>query len=194
MREPHPAENRGYRELHAFARQLSRHWGALAERLPEGEAAAALRDGAQAGGRLLDELGPRIEPYGLYGEPAAQATGARLGGLRVQVRDRLLDRNQALRWAVLDIQHVTTLLLYLAEVADSQADEDLAGFCRRWERSLRRIENTVRRAAAASGEDPGAATEPLDGSPLGRVAHGAAHAMGTFGEWIDRRRAERAPG
>jgi hypothetical protein len=35
------------------------------------------------------------------------------------------------------------------------------------------------------------AIEPLDASPAGRVAHGAAYAMGTLGEWFDKRAAGR---
>jgi hypothetical protein len=38
------------------------------------------------------------------------------------------------------------------------------------------------------GATPDAAIERLDPSPAGRVAHGAANAVGTVGEWVDRRR------
>ena len=190
--ELHPSEHRGYRELYAFARQLVRHWEELSERLPSGdEATGALADGVAAARRLLDELAQTTPAYDLHGRPAADGLGARSAGARTKLRDRAMDRNQALRFAVLDVQHVTTLLLYLAAVADSRGDERLAGFCRRWERSLRRIENAVRKAAAATGADPDAAIEPLDTSPLGRAAHSAAYAAGSLGEWIDRRRAER---
>ena len=193
-RELHPSEHRGYRELYVTARRLAGHWEELAERVSGTEPAGALREGAAAARRLLDELTPMTAEYGLYGEPAAEGLGARLAGARNQMRDRALDRNQAMRFAVLDLQHVTTLLLYLAAVADSQDDERLGGFCRRWERSLRRIENAARKAAAATGADPDAAVEPLDSSPVGRAAHGAAYAAGSLGEWIDRRRSERRSG
>ena len=192
MSELHPSEHRGYRELYVFTRLLVRHWAAIAERLPEGDEAAVLREGVEAGRRLLDELDATTPDYGLHGEPAAQGLGKRVAGTRFQLRDRALDRNQALRFAVLDAQHVTTLLLYLATVADSRGDERLGGFCRRWERSLRRIENAVRKVAAGTGSNPDAAVEPLDSSPLGRAAHGTAYAMGALGEWVDRRRGGRA--
>ncbi|MDP8944092.1 MAG: hypothetical protein M3N16_08260 [Actinomycetota bacterium] len=189
--ELHPSEHRGYRELYVTVRRLAGHWEELARRLPGEEPVDTLRDGVAAARRLLEELAPTTADYGLHGQPAAQGLGARLADTRNQLRDRSLDRNQAVRFAVLDVQHVTTLLLYLAAVADSRGDERLAGFCRRWERSLRRIENAARKAAAATGADPDAAIEPLDTSSLGRAAHGAAYAMGSLGEWVDRRRSER---
>ena len=190
--ELHPAEHRGWRELYASASQLVRHWEALADRLPDAEASGELRSGAAAAARLLDELAPTTAAYGLHGEPAAEGLGTRWAGTRIHLRDRTLDRNQALRLSLLDIQHLTTLLLYLAALADRRQDDRLATFCRRWERTLRRIENAVRRAAAAAGADADWAIQPLDTSAVGRAAHGAAHAVGTLGEWIDRRRAERS--
>ena len=39
------------------------------------------------------------------------------------------------------------------------------------------------------GSDPDAAIERLDSSTLGRVAHGAGNALGTVGEWVDRKAA-----
>lgn len=192
--ELHPAENRGYRELSASARQLAEHWTALADRLPAGPAPTALAQGAAAAERMLVELEPAIAAYGLHNRPAAQGLGATVATARQQLRDRSLERGQAVRLAVLDVQHLTTLLLYLASVADTRADETLGGFCRRWERSLRRVENGVRKAAAELGSDPDGALVPLDESPVGRAAHSAATAVGSLGEWIDRKRAERSGG
>ena len=190
--ELHPTENRGYRELYAFSRQLIEHWDALRERLGASHPASeVLEQGMVAVRRMLTELKPLTESYGLYGQPAAQGVGARLATARVQLRDRALERNQALRLAVLDIQQVTTLLLFLAEVADSRADERCGGFCRKWERSLRRTENAARKAAAESGQDPDDAIALLDESPAGKAAHGAAYAMGTLGEWLDKQRGVR---
>ena len=187
----HPAQNRGLRELHAMARQLARHWDALRARIPAGEAADALEQGSAAARRMLKELEPLTSSYGLPGRVMAQGLGARVAGARAQVRDRALERNQALRLAVLDMQHVTTLLLYQAELAEAHGDERLAAFCRKWERSLRRIENNVRRAAAEAGRDADAAVLPLDESPAGRAAHGVGFAIGSFGEWADKQLAKR---
>jgi hypothetical protein len=187
----HPAQNRGLRELYAAARQLAAHWQALADRLGGGPEVEELRAGVQAAQELLAELADLTAGYGLYGGPAAVSVGDRAAGLRNAVIDRTLERNQALRTAVLDVQHVTTLLAYLTEVARARGDEPLADACGRWERKLRRLESRVRKAAVAAGADPDAAVEPLDRTPLGRAGHKLAYAAGTVGEWVDRRIAER---
>jgi hypothetical protein len=105
------------------------------------------------------------------------------------VADRFLERNQALRTAVLDVQHVVTLLAYQAQIAEAHGPADVAIFCNRWERELASVERAVRRAAARLGTDPDAAVEPLDASPLGRAAHGTQFVAGSIGEWFDRFRA-----
>ena len=181
----HPAENRGYRELYALARQLVDHWSRLTERLE----VAQLSSGVAAVQGLLDELRPLTASYGLHGKPAAQGVGVSVARSRGEVRDRFLERGQALRLAVLDLQQLTTLLAYLARAAESRRDERLAEFCGRWERKLRRVESAARKAAVEQGGDPDAAIEPLDGSALGRAAHSVSYAVGTVGEWLDRRAA-----
>jgi hypothetical protein len=187
----HPAQNRGLRELYATTRQLAAHWDGLAGRLTGWPEADELRAGADAARTLLVELADVTQPYHLYGRPAAQGVGGPLAALRNAVIDRALERNQALRMAVLDLQYVTTLLAYLAELASARGDEPLAETCGRWERRLRRVESRVRKAAVQAGEDPDAAIEPLDRSPLGRAGHRMQYAVGTVGEWLDRRAAER---
>lgn len=187
----HPAQNRGLRELYAGTRQLAEHWEALAVRLAAGEGVDELRAGAAAARELLVELADVTAGYGLHGYPAAQGVGARVAGLRNAVADRTMERNQALRTAVLDLQHVVTLLGYLAAVAESRGDAPLAEFCGRWERKLKRLEGRIRRAAIGAGADPDAAVEPLDHGALGRAGHRLAHLGGTLGEWVDRRAAER---
>jgi hypothetical protein len=189
--ELHPAQNRGLRELYATTRQLGAHWEALAERLAGSPEAPELRAGVDAAQALLLELADVTPAYGLYGEPAAQGVGDRVASLRNALTDRTLERNQALRAAVLDLQHVTTLLGYLAQVARAHGDEPLADACGRWERRLRRLESRVRKVAIESGSDPDAAVQPLDPSPLGRAGHRLAEAAGTVGEWVDRQVAER---
>jgi hypothetical protein len=187
----HPAQNRGLRELYAAARQLSRHWSILAERLGAGDGVAELRAGAQAAEELVGELAELTADYGLYGFPAAEGMGARLAGVRNTLADRALERNQALRMAVLDIQHVVTLCAYLAELGRASGDEKMVEFCGRWERKLKRLESRVRKAAVAEGTDPDAAIVPLDDGAIGRAGHRVASAAGTLGEWFDRRAAER---
>jgi hypothetical protein len=183
----HPAENRGYRELYAFARSLADHWPKLAERMAGSSAERALRDGAAAAQQLLAELEQRTPEYGLHGKPAAQGVGANLARTRRDVRDRFLERNQALRFAVSDVQHVVTLLGYLEQIARSRGDDELRSFCSDQRARLMPIERSARAAAIELGSSPDEAIEPLDRSAAGRVAHGAAYAMGSVGEWFDRR-------
>jgi hypothetical protein len=184
----HPAENRGYRELYAFARQLSDHWTALAGRFPEAE---VLPRGAALARELIAELAPATAAHGLHGRPAAQGAGrsiARGSG----ARDRFLERNQALRFAVGDAQHLTTLLGYLAVVSAEAGNADLAELAGRWERKVKRLEPEARKAVAALAADLDRAVEPFDSSPVGRAAHGVGYVVGTAGEWFDRRAAGRS--
>jgi hypothetical protein len=185
----HPAQNRGLRELVATTRQLADHWGGLTSRLAGTQAADALDDGVIRAGELIAALRPLIEARGLYGGPAVNSVGKSLAGSRSRLGDRFLERNQALRTSVLDVQHVVTLLGYQAEIAEQREDEELARTLRHHERELLSVERAARRAAVRLGRTPDEAIERLDRSPAGRVAHGAANAVGTVGEWVDRRRA-----
>src|SRR4029078_8791103 len=118
---------------------------------------------------------------------AAQSVGSNAARARRNVRDRFLERNQALRLSVSTLQRHVTLLGYLEQVARSQGDDALRSFCSDQRARLMPIERTVRAAAIELGSSPDEAIEPLDRSAAGRVAHGAAHAMGSVGEWFDRR-------
>jgi hypothetical protein len=187
----HPAENRGYRELYAFARNIAVHWPKLADRMAGGSAEAPLRDGAAAAEDLLRDLEARTPEYGLYGKPAAESLGANLARARRDVRDRFLERNQAVRFAVSDLQHVVTLLGFLEQVARTRGDEKLRTFCSDQRADLMPVERTVRAAAIELGSDPDTAIEPVDSSAAGKVAHGAAYAFGSVGEWFDRRAASK---
>jgi hypothetical protein len=182
----HPAENRGYRELYLTGRQLAHRWGRLADSLAGTAAEKPLRGGAEGAGEMLAELGPLTARHDLHGRLAAQGSGASFATFRGTVADRFLERNQALRVALHDMEHVVDLLPYLANVSERRGDSDLAEFCRRWEGRLRRRLTAARKAAAEMGTDPDGAIEPLDGSPLGRAAHGTSWLVGTFGEWFDR--------
>jgi hypothetical protein len=183
----HPAENRGYRELYVFARNLAAHWPKLADRMSGSSAEPSLRDGAAAAEELLRELEGRTPAYGLYGKPSAQTLGANLARARRDVRDRFLERNQAMRLAVTDLQHVVTLLGYLEQLARTRGDETLRSFCSDQRARLSSIEDAARVAAIELGSTPDEAVEPLDDSTAGRIAHGAAYAIGSVGEWLDRR-------
>jgi hypothetical protein len=183
----HPAENRGYRELYAFTRQITDHWPKLLERMAGSSAERPLREGVAAAQDLLRELEQRTPDYGLYGKVAAQGVGANLARTRRDVRDRFLERNQALRFAVSEVQDVVTLLGYLEQVARSRGDDGLRGFCSEQRARLMPVERAVRAAAIELGSSPDEAIEPLDRSAAGRVAHGAVYAMGSVGEWFDRR-------
>jgi hypothetical protein len=187
----HPAENRGYRELYLTGSQLAGRWSKLAEALAGTPAAEPLRKTADAVDTMLSKLEPLTARHGLYSRLAAQGTGARLGFARAAVGDRFLERNQALRLALDDLEHVANLLAYLATVSETRGDAELPEFCRSWERRMRRHLGAARRAAVALGQDPDAAIAPLDSSPVGRAAHGAAFAAGSVGEWVDRRVAKR---
>ena len=185
----HPAEIRGYRELFLTGRQLVARWKRLANGLEGTGAEDALRGAVRAVDQMLGALEPTTARYGLHARLAAEGTGARIGAARSVVLDRFLERNQALRLAVGDLEHVTTLLAYLARVGDDLGHPDLAAFCRSWEQRLASSSDGVRGAAIGFGADPEAAIEPLDSSAVGRAAHRTAWAVGTVGEWIDRRAA-----
>jgi hypothetical protein len=184
-----PAEHRALRELYAMARQLGGHWERLAERVG-GAPAEVLERGVQASRELLDELADRTRPHDLHGAVAARGSGVWVSRLR-GASDLLLERNQALRSAVLDVQHVTTLLAYLAALADRRGDAALATWHRGWERRLREIEDAALAAAVAEGADPERAVEPAEPSKLGRAGHAVANGLGTLGEAIDARAARR---
>jgi hypothetical protein len=187
----HPAENRGYRELYLSGRQLVQRWRRLADALPAATA-DPVRKTSDSVETMLTELEPLTARHNLHSRVAAQGTGARIGSARAAIGDRFMERNQALRLALDDLEHVATLLAYLATVSETRGDEQLPEFCRSWERRLRRQLGTARKAAVALGKDPDAAIAPLDPSPVGRAAHGAAYAAGTVGEWVDRQVARRS--
>jgi hypothetical protein len=189
----HPAENRGYRELYLTGRQLVRHWEKLERRLAGTPAEAALRGGAEDVREMLLELEPLTARHELHGKLAAQGSGAGIGSARAAFVDRFLERNQAVRLAHGELEHVITLLGYLGEVGRRGRNTRLAEFCGSWEDRLTPRAAAIRAAAVELGADPDSAIEPLDPSPVGRAAHTTAHAVGTVGEWVDREAARRRP-
>jgi hypothetical protein len=182
----HPAENRGYRELYAYTRQAADHWPGLAERIG-GSAAGPLHQGGEVALELIEALEATTPGYDLYSKPAAQSVGANLARTRQGVRDRFLERNQALRFALADVQHLVTLLGYLEYIARHRGDDTLRGFCSEWRGRLMPVERNVRAAAMELGSNPNSAIEPLDDSAIGKAAHGVQYVAGSIGEWLDRR-------
>jgi hypothetical protein len=178
-----PAEHRALRELSAFTRQLVGHWERLGDRLG-GETGEPLERGVGAARELIGELTGRCAAHGIELFPASQGVGGSAAGLR-GVSDLMLERNQALRSAVHDMQHVTMLLGYLAELAERRGDADLAGWHRSWETRLRGIEEDARAVAVAEGREPARAIEPADPGRMGRAGHAFANGLGTLGEAID---------
>jgi hypothetical protein len=178
------AEHRALRELHATGRQLASHWAKLADRLGEAPA-TSLRAGAVTARGLVSELAKETGERGLHGFPAAQGVGSRLAGLRNTAGDLVLERNQALRLAVLDAEHVATLLLYLAALAERRGDAGLAAFHHRWAAEISAARDAVRDAAIGLAGNPEDAVRPADGGVLGRAGHSAANALGTVGEAFD---------
>ena len=173
----HAAEHRAIRELHATTRELRNHWAKLARTLD----CDLLAAGAQQAAQLLRELDDRVE---LQGRPAAQAVGARLAGMR-GVSDRFLERNQAFRTALLDLTHVVTLLRYLAALAETRNDTELATWHRGWADKLADYERRGREEAERMAADPDAAIAPADDSSVGRAGAKLGLAVGTVGEAFD---------
>ena len=182
----HPAEHRAYRELYAACRQLIQRWRRLASALEGTAVGDGLKEGAAETSVLLSELGPRTATYGLYGSPMAQGLGARVGDLRAAITDRGGDTGLVVRSAVLDIEHVTTLLRHLAELARARGDGSMAGFCEEWAGRLESRLDAVREGAVKLGSDPDRASAPLDDTALNRAVHGVGWVFGSVGEAVDR--------
>lgn len=182
----HPAEHRAYRELYAVSQHLIHRWarlGTLLEQIPVGE---SLQRGAAQAQRLIEELKPRTEAFGLYGSPMAQGLGAGLADLRTGITDRGADTGLVVRFAVLDAEHVTTLLRQLAELARARDDHDLSGFCEEWAVRFESQLDAVRQAAIELGSDPDRVAAPVVDSVVNRAAHGLGWTFGAVGEGIDR--------
>jgi hypothetical protein len=182
----HPAEHRAYRELYAGSRQLINRWGRLESALDGTPYAAVLAQGRTRVEQLMAALAPTTELYGLHGGIAAQGVGARIADVRGIITDRSVDTGMVLRFAVLDIEHVATLLGHLASLAQARDDTMLAGFCREWEAAIRPEVEATRYAAISLGEAPELAAKPLDESTLGRAAHGVGWLLGSVGEAVDK--------
>ncbi|HEY7152073.1 MAG TPA: hypothetical protein VH391_10370, partial [Solirubrobacterales bacterium] len=146
----------------------------------------ALEEGAAQAEQLIDELRPRTEIYGLRGWPMAQGIGARFADLRTAVTDRGGDTGMVARFAVLDADHLTTLLRQLAELARARDDHDQAGFCEAWAGRFESVLSAAREGAVELGTDPDRTAAPIDDSFVNRAAHGVGWTFGAVGEGIDR--------
>jgi hypothetical protein len=146
-----------------------------------------LREGSHSARELLGELAEETAARELYGRTAAQGVGVQLAAGRTGLLDHALEVNQALRFATLDVQHVVTLLGYLERLALRRGDAPLAAFQASWRARMATHEEAIRAAAIAAGDEPDAAVRPASPGLPGRVGHGVANAVGTVGEWVDRK-------
>lgn len=185
----HPVEHRGLRELYATARQLRDHWRRLADRIDAAapEEARLLRAGSDVARALIGELTDVTAARDLYGRPLAQGLGARIAAAHSTLLDTSLEVNQALRFAALDAVHVVTLLDFLARAGAHNGDPELQAFLEGWAGRMRAQEEAIRAAAVALGDEPDRAVRPAATGLSGKIGHGAAAAIGTVGEWVDRR-------
>jgi hypothetical protein len=172
----HPARHRALRELGAFARQMGDHWEALHERLD----VPALGAGAEAAREVLAELRRLASARDLEIGPAALGAG-RVARARPPVPDAVLERNQALRFAMLDVEHLIVCADYVGALSAAEGDDELAEACKRWKASLQKPAQAARRAIVALAKDPDAAIEPLG------KAQKLGYLIGWLGEATDRR-------
>ncbi len=156
---------------------MADHWSALGARLDRDPGLAA---GAQAARELLDEL-RRLEAARELEVGRAALGAGRLARARPLLPDVVLERNQALRFAVLDAEHLLVLVAYVRGLCVAEGDPELAAATERWEQALRGPADAVREAAIALGTDADAAVEPL--SP----GHKVNYLLGWLGEAVDRR-------
>jgi hypothetical protein len=185
----HSAEHRALRELRVFGTQLERHWDRLAQRLG-GPEAALFAAGATDARAMLSDLDDIATANDVPTRPAAELTG-RVAKARPAAPDHLLERNQALRYALLDVQHCGTLLAYTAALAAARGDEALRARLAGWQERLEGHERAVRDAAIALGGRPDDAVAPAIPTAAGRLGQRVAASGGAVGEWIDRRAAAR---
>ena len=192
MTEPlHPTEHRGYRELYAALAQLKRHWRRLGGRLAGFRVGAELAAGASTADGLLDALTELTEHRGLYGRPLATGLGGAIAAARNVAFDRLLERNQAVRLALLDGHHARELVAYLGRAAERRGDAEAAAFCESAGKRVGDATDGVRAGYLELAAEQDRAIEPAERSPVGRLASRLGVAVGTLGELADRGAATR---
>jgi hypothetical protein len=181
----HPAAHRALRELIAAGHLITHRWSRLADHVPD--TAPILREGAQEAEAMTDAMAVMGAARDIAVGGAASGLGSGMGQVMARAVEPFLERNQALRTAVLDAHHATILLHYLERLARAEDDAELATACADRARALVEIEGRLRDAAIAEGDDPQRAVEPVDDSAIGRVAHTVASGAGAAGEWVDGR-------
>ncbi len=181
----HSSAHRALRELIASGQLITHRWNRLADHLPD--SAPILREGARQAEAMTDAMAALGATREIAVGGAAAGLGAGMGQVMARAGEPFLERNQALRTAVLDAHHATILLHYLERVARAEADDELSAACADWAHRLVEVEGRLRDAAIAEGDDPQRAVEPVDGSAVGRVAHSVASGLGAAGEWVDAR-------
>ena len=149
--------------------------------------ARPFRDGGLAAQELIAQLEVHAARYGLHGKPAAQGLGNSIGLTRAAVRNRFLEVNQAARFALTEVAYLVGLLAYLRRVAETREDLTARDFCAAWLERFEEVERQARASAAELGADPDLAIEPYDPSLLGKAGHSVGFAIGTVGEWVDRK-------
>ncbi len=185
MADLHPTEHRGYRELHLSLKSLQQHWGRLAGCIEQGDCVDVLRFGAHRAGTLMRELRPVTESLNIYGGPQALAAGRLAAAIQNFVRDPFLEINQAVRFAILDAEHIANLLAYLAAAAEGRGDSDRAAFLIKWSGRFGDLREKLRESALAMIEDPEFCIRPVYRTLPGRVAQRFAVMLGNFGETAD---------
>ncbi len=158
MSELLPAEHRALRELCVAGRTLEQHWTKLSGH--EG-APALLSEGAQLGRDLLAALKECMQRYGMPAGPAVNGVGAGVAGAR-GLSDALLERNQALRGALLELRHAEILLGYLAALARTRGDVTLAEWHEDWEQRLVALAARGRTVLAELAGDPESCVAPAE--------------------------------
>jgi hypothetical protein len=188
----HPAEHRALRELRVFGTQLASHWDRLARKLA-GPDAALFAAGAADARAMLAEIEDAAGARDLPTRPAAALAG-RVTSARPIAPDHLLDANQAVRYAALDVVHCATLLGYAAALAAARGDEALRVLLAGWRERFEGHERAVRAAAIALGARPDDAVAAAIPTVPGRLGQRLAASGGALGEWVDRRAASRRSG
>lgn len=160
----HPAGHQALTELRAASRLLCERWSTLAGRLA-GPEAFLLRTGADHTADLLAEVTAHAREREIDVDGGSAVD---LDHMRPTGGDRFLRRNEALRGAVLDVQHVTTLLAYAKALARNDDDDALVMLYSAWEERLLALEIGARGLAIAAADEPDHAIAPADGSPVER--------------------------
>src|SRR3954452_5671197 len=188
----HSAEHRALRELCVFGTQLERHWEHLAGRIGGAEA-ALLAAGAGDARAMLAEVGAAAAARAVPTRPAAAFAG-RLTSARPPAPDHLLERNQALRYALLDVWHCATLLRYAAALAGTRGDDELRALLERFAGRLDGDAAAVRAAVVALGARPDDALAPAIPTVAGRAGPRRAACGGARRGVVDQRVSARRAG